>query len=173
MTPNDLPLPAIDAAEQAFAAERWASTRVRLMYAIAAALDALREELARPEPFAWATFDGEQSYDLRLYGENEDYCKEYIKRNGEKYATWVMPLYASPQPTQVPDGWRRAVALAYGHLWHVNNEPLAPVPLRSNETAAYAARKLLRDLLTDVERGLAINEVQTMLVAALHPKEKS
>ena len=98
MTPNDLPLPVIDAAEQAFAAERWASTRVRLMYAIAAALDALREELARPEPFAWATFDGEQSYDLRLYAENEDYCQDYIKRNGEKYASWVMPLYAVPRP---------------------------------------------------------------------------
>jgi len=62
----------------------------------AAALDALREELARQEPFAWATFDGEQSYDLRLYAENEGYCQDYIKRNGEKYATWVTPLYAVP-----------------------------------------------------------------------------
>jgi len=64
------------------------------------ALDTLREELARQEPFAWATFDGEQLYDLRLYEENEDYREDYIKRNGETYASWVRPLYASPQPAQ-------------------------------------------------------------------------
>jgi hypothetical protein len=54
---------------------------------------------------------------------------------------------------------REAIATAYGHLWHVNNEPMAPVPLRSPEAAAYAARKALRDLLTTNERGAAINRV--------------
>ena len=127
----------------------------------AAALDALREELARQEPVAWRHSNTHSLHD----SEDDVYLAD-----GDSFAE---PLYTTPQPAQVPEGWRRAVALAYGHLWHVNNEPLAPVPLRSNETAAYAARKLLRDLLTDVERGLAINEVQTMLVAALHPKEKS
>lgn len=55
---------------------------------------------AEPEPFAWATFDGEQSYDLRLYAENEDYREDYIKRNGEKYASWVTPLYATPHDSK-------------------------------------------------------------------------
>jgi hypothetical protein len=46
------------------------------------------------EPFAWATFDGEGSYDLLLYQNNESYKDEYLKRNGHKYQTWVFPLYA-------------------------------------------------------------------------------
>ena len=82
-------------------------------------------------------------------------------------------LFAAPIPQQpsVPEGWKQAVALAYGHLWHVNNEPMAPTPLRSSETAAYEARKQLRDLLTHEERGLAINQVQAILEAAPQPKD--
>ena len=45
------------------------------------------------EIFAWATFDGEGSYDLRLYEDNENYLVEWISRNGEKYKDWVVPLY--------------------------------------------------------------------------------
>ena len=67
------------------------------------------------------------------------------------------------------EDWRSAVAMAYGHLWHINNEPMAPIPLRSEESASYAARKLLRDLLTTEERGEAINSVRAMLTAS--PKE--
>ena len=44
-------------------------------------------------PFAWAEFDGEGGHDLRLYENNEDYHQEYVKRNGDKYAGWVFPLY--------------------------------------------------------------------------------
>ena len=51
------------------------------------------ERLVRCEPFAWATFDGEGGYDLRLYEENESYKDEWIARNGERYKDWVMPLY--------------------------------------------------------------------------------
>ena len=61
---------------------------------------------------------------------------------------------------------REKIAHAYGHLWHVNNEPLAPVPLRSNETAAYAARRILRDTLTSEQRGAAINAVREELESA-------
>lgn len=46
------------------------------------------------EPFAWAVFDGEGSYDLLLYQNNEGYRDDYLKRNGHKYQTWVFPLYA-------------------------------------------------------------------------------
>lgn len=79
-------------------------------------------------------------------------------------------LYAAAGAAPVPEGWRSAVAMAYGHLWHVNNEPMAPIPLRSEESASYAARKLLRDLMTTKERGEAINAVQKLLAAA--PKEQ-
>lgn len=58
---------------------------------------------------------------------------------------------------------RDAIALAYGYLWHVNEEPLAPIPLYSKEDAAYAARKVLRDLMTHEQRGEAINRVQALL----------
>lgn len=47
----------------------------------------------RVELFAWATFDGEGSYDLRLYQDNENYRDEYIRINGARYAGWVIPLY--------------------------------------------------------------------------------
>ena len=58
---------------------------------------------------------------------------------------------------------RMAVMLAYGHLWHVNNEPMAPTPLYLPERAAYAARSQLRDLLTKQERGEAINQVGVLI----------
>lgn len=52
------------------------------------------------------------------------------------------------------------IALAYGHLWHVNNEPAAPIPIYTPEKAAYEARKILRDTLTSEQRGDAINATQ-------------
>jgi hypothetical protein len=48
-------------------------------------------------PVAWATFDGEGNYDYRNYEDNKNYRDEFIERNGTKYASWVMPLYAAPQ----------------------------------------------------------------------------
>ena len=59
--------------------------------------------------------------------------------------------------------WQKAVMEAYGHLWHVNNEPAAPIPMRSPEKAAYEARKCLRELLTKEERGEAINAVGQLI----------
>lgn len=47
------------------------------------------------EAVAWRTFDGEGGYDYRSYEDNENYREEYIKRNGEKYASWVEPLYTA------------------------------------------------------------------------------
>ena len=62
-----------------------------MLVVIDAALAAPEQEL-----FAWATFDGEGSYDLRLYEDNENYLDEYRKMNGDKYAGWVIPLYTDP-----------------------------------------------------------------------------
>jgi hypothetical protein len=45
---------------------------------------------------AWRTFDGEGGYDYHTYDDNENYRDEYIWRNGEKYASWVEPLYTAP-----------------------------------------------------------------------------
>lgn len=56
-----------------------------------------------PEPWAWATFDGEGGYDFRLYEGNESYREEYLKRNGPQYRSWVMPLYATQAQTAPKD----------------------------------------------------------------------
>lgn len=79
-----------------------------------AEIESLRAQLADRVPdgvFAWATFDGEGGYDLRLHEGNESYRDDYIKLNGEKYASWVFPLSAAPSQ-QAPDapagsgGWQ-------------------------------------------------------------------
>lgn len=66
------------------------------------------------EIFAWATFDGEGGYDLRLYAENENYRDEFIQRNGPKYAGWVIaltPLSASAAASQpATPGYREVLA---------------------------------------------------------------
>ena len=45
------------------------------------------------DPVAWRTFDGEGGYEYRSYEGNESYRKDYIARNGVKYALWVEPLF--------------------------------------------------------------------------------
>jgi len=69
----------------------------------------------------------------------------------------------SPEPA-AQDARDAALGLAYGYLWHVNNMHPgydAPAdysfPQLSPEKAAYAARKVLRDLLTNEQRGVGIN----------------
>jgi len=83
------------------------------------------------------------------------------------------PLYAAPAPAEpapVPAEWLKAVQEAYGWLWNINDEPLAPIPMLDEGKAAYQARKALRDLLTSDQRGEAINAVrgtiENMLAAA-------
>ena len=61
------------------------------------------------------------------------------------------------------DALRQAIATAYGHLWHVNNEPGTPNQ-HSPERAAFDARKILRALMTNEQRGEAINRVRELLV---------
>ena len=57
---------------------------------------------------------------------------------------------------------REAIALAYGYLWHVNNEPGTPSQYPP-ERAAYEARKALCDLMTHEQRGEAINRVRDLM----------
>lgn len=42
--------------------------------------------------FAWATFDGEGSYDLRLYEDNEGYLDDFRVANPLLHPDWVFPL---------------------------------------------------------------------------------
>jgi hypothetical protein len=57
-------------------------------------------ERVEQEPFAWATFDGEGSYDLRMYECNEEYQSQFLARHkSATYKDWVFPLYTAPQPS--------------------------------------------------------------------------
>ena len=58
---------------------------------------------------------------------------------------------------------RAGIALAYAHLWHINTEPMAPIPLRDPEVAANQARQALKHLLTNEERGQAIYAMELEL----------
>ena len=59
------------------------------------------------EAVAWKIFDGEGGYD---YSEDADYVENWKSVNGDKYASWVTPLYTSqPAPVSVapkPVIWR-------------------------------------------------------------------
>jgi hypothetical protein len=75
------------------------------------------------EPVAWREFDGEGGYTYFAYQDNETWRDEYIKRNGEKYANWVEPLYttppAQPAPVQEPsfsEGWERRKVIGFDAL---------------------------------------------------------
>ena len=52
---------------------------------------------------------------------------------------------------------KEAISLAYGHLWHINTEMLAPVALYPPDQAASAARKSLLTVMTTTERANAID----------------
>lgn len=97
----------------------------------------------------------QNSHDMLMTGEEIRLCESAIAI-----------MRKEQEPVSDAEKWKQAVMLAYGHLWHVNNEPMAPIPLRSPEKAAYAARRVLLDLLTHEERGLAINEVRALLEKA-------
>ena len=62
---------------------------------------------------------------------------------------------------------RASIATAYGYLRHVNNEPGTPAAIYPPERAAYAARMVLRVLLTDEQRGKGINEARATMNAAI------
>lgn len=64
-----------------------------------------------------------------------------------------------------------AIATAYGYLWHVAH-PDVPAPISLDaSTAAYRARRALRDLLTHAQRGEAINAIRELLFEKIEPSK--
>jgi hypothetical protein len=57
------------------------------------------------------------------------------------------------------------VQLAYGYLWHINEEPMAPVLMLSSAQAANKARHYLLGLMTKDEQKTAIEAVRGLLGA--------
>ena len=64
---------------------------------------------------------------------------------------------------------RELVGQAYGHLWCVNNEPGTPARPYPPERAAYEARKLLRDTMTQEQRGVFISRAIMQVFGDLGP----
>jgi len=58
---------------------------------------------------------------------------------------------------------REAMALAYGHLWCINDEPGTPSRMYAPMEAAYQARQILRELLTGEQRGNGIDAARAAL----------
>jgi len=55
-----------------------------------------------------------------------------------------------------------AIAIAYGYLWHVNNEPGTPNQYAPDK-AAHEAIKVLRDLMTYDQRGEGIRRARELM----------
>jgi len=56
-----------------------------------------------------------------------------------------------------------AVMQAYGILWCINTEPMAPVPMLDPERAAAKARLILKEMLCHEQLGIAINTARAAL----------
>lgn len=68
---------------------------------------------------------------------------------------------------------RERLALAYGLLWHVNAGIDAPwgTPSLTPKRAAMESRKILRDMLTNEQRGDGINAARDSMKALAAEKE--
>jgi hypothetical protein len=140
-------------------------------YEAAEAARRLRAALAAPpEPLrVGALSDAAEAY-LEAQGALDN--RELNGINAESHGVLQRRVHAArdhletvlaTSAAEVPAEWSKAVQEAYGWLWHVNNEPMAPIQMWSPESAAHEARKCLRDLLTTEQRGEAINAVQGLL----------
>jgi hypothetical protein len=99
---------------------------------------------------------------------DNEILKKRLRYQGEQYSAGSAArggsgdLHILTQAADRLDELETAIARAYGYLWHVNNEPGTPNRY-SPEKAAYEARKLLRDLMTHEQRGIAIKKVREAL----------
>jgi hypothetical protein len=80
--------------------DRWDAPLWKSNVRIHEYITSLRKELKAPEsneePIAWRIHDGEGKWEYVTFEENETYRNDFIAHNGEKYASWVEPLYAAP-----------------------------------------------------------------------------
>ena len=57
----------------------------------------------------------------------------------------------------------QAIMDAYGILWNINTEPMAPIPMIDPERAAAKARLILKEMLCHEQCGVAINAARAAL----------
>lgn len=94
----------------------------------------------------------------------------YIRQQSTQSSAIDESVEPSPPAAEPPlntqdgvDELTAKIAEAYGYLWHVNNDPIAPIMQYSPEKASYEARKILRDTLTSKQRGEAINKIGRLI----------
>jgi len=63
-----------------------------------------------------------------------------------------------------------AVRLAYGYLWSINTEPLAPIPLLTPDRAATHARLTLLAVMTRSDQRAGIEAARAALAGKADPK---
>jgi hypothetical protein len=57
----------------------------------------------------------------------------------------------------------QAIMDAYGILWNINTDPMAPIPIVDPERAAAKARLILKEMLCHEQCGIAINAARAAL----------
>lgn len=130
-----------------------------------------RAELSKQEPVGYLP-----SYELDRLSSGHD-ARLRTSKFGASALDGDMPLYAEPmneslktlrQLEKENKELRDKIAIAYGYLWHVNNEPCTPYQYPP-ERAAYEARKILRDTMSHEQRGEGIEAARELMSTA--PKE--
>lgn len=108
-------------------------------------------------------------YQIRLAGGRWTHCAKHIHEAAiQSGAAETRALYSADQMIsfRATDNatllgevlaLKKAIALAYGHLWSINEEPGTPSPIYPAMQAAYEARKILRGPLTTEQRGNGID----------------
>ncbi len=92
---------------------------------------------------------------IHAFGEDE-----FVKFCSHSNVEFIEPPQGAAEVCTVqPSPWTTGVMRAYGHLWHVSTDPMAPVSPYSPDRAAAEARKALLPLLTTEQRAGAINAV--------------
>lgn len=139
-------------------------------------LDETKARTTETTPFAWATFDGEGSYDLRLYECNESYRDEWLAANGPRYADWVIPLYEAPDEQQariaeLEQANSRAILDSSDHVGDatkmVTDRQLADAVNELRDIAIkYHAADQLRERIAGVVHGLVRGEPVAVAVDA-------
>ena len=126
--------------------------------------DADRRGVAPPQN--WTTLAADEIDALRTTLADS---RAYVDRLKERIdGLMATPVIAERDALRAEvDGLRAAIATAYGYLWCINTEPGTPSRMYDPMDAAYAARKVLRELLTTEQRGSGINAARDAIDAAI------
>lgn len=94
--------------------------------------------------------------EILIDGANASATRAWAERDAIKAQLDDLPESQAEMLSEIKT-LKKAISLAYGHLWHINTEMLAPMTLYPPNIAASAARRSLLAVMTTTEKGNAIN----------------